>query len=87
MEVRSAHRGRAIIPTVNASCRESWRRYRRVDGRGAREAGIGTVCLLRGGKDPDPALDAALEAGHAHHVLDSPLDVIDILASRLTPRS
>ena len=57
------------------------------DGRGGTEVGIGTVCLLRGGKDADPALDAALEAGHAHHVLDSPLDVIDILASRLTPRS
>ncbi|MCT1386123.1 HAD family hydrolase [Brachybacterium sp. p3-SID1565] len=57
------------------------------DGRGGREAGIGTVCLLRGGKDPDEALDSALAAGHADHVLDSPLDVIDLLASRLTPAS
>ena len=57
------------------------------DGRGGREAGIGTVCLLRGGKDPDEALDSALAAGHADHVLDSPLDVIDLLASRLSPAS
>ncbi len=53
------------------------------DGRGAREAGIGTICLLRGGKDSDAALDAALAAGHADHILDRPDEVIDLLAARL----
>ena len=51
------------------------------DGAGGREAGIGTVCLLRGGKDDEEQLAAALAAGDAHHVLDSPADVIDLLAA------
>ena len=51
------------------------------DGRGGKDAGIGTVCLLRGGKDSDEQLAAALAAGDAHHVLDSPADVIDLLAA------
>jgi HAD superfamily hydrolase (TIGR01662 family) len=55
------------------------------DGRGGRDAGIGTVCLLRGGKDADEALDDALAQGWADHVLDGPADVIDVLAARLTP--
>lgn len=53
------------------------------DGRGGREAGIGTVCLLRGGKDPDHALETAREAGDADLLLDSPADLIDVLAARL----
>ena len=53
------------------------------DGRGGTEAGIGTVCLLRGGKDEEPALARALADGHADHVLDSPAQVIDVLAARL----
>lgn len=55
------------------------------DGRGGKDAGIGTVCLLRGGKDPDAALESALAAGHADLVLDSPADLIDVLAAPLTP--
>ncbi|WP_349827063.1 HAD family hydrolase [Brevibacterium litoralis] len=51
------------------------------DGRGGRDARIGTVCLLRGGKDSDADLDAALAAGLADHVLDSPAQVIDVLAA------
>lgn len=51
------------------------------DGRGGRDARIGTVCLLRGGKDSDAELDAALEAGLADHVLDSPDQVIDVLVA------
>ncbi|HLQ81869.1 MAG TPA: HAD family hydrolase [Brachybacterium sp.] len=53
------------------------------DGRGGRDAGIGTICLLRGGKDPDEALDAAVTSGDADHVLDSPAQVIDVLAAML----
>lgn len=53
------------------------------DGRGGRDAGIGTVCLLRGGKDSDADLDAALTSGDADHVLDSPAQVIDLLAAQL----
>ena len=53
------------------------------DGRGARDAGIGTVCLLRGGKDSDEDLEAALTRGDADHVLDSPAQVIDVLAALL----
>jgi FMN phosphatase YigB (HAD superfamily) len=53
------------------------------DGRGGREAGIGTICLLRGGKDDDPALEGALAGGLADHVLDGPAQVIDVLAARL----
>lgn len=53
------------------------------DGRGGRDAGIGTVCLLRGGKDSDADLDAALTSGDADHVLDSPAQVIDLLAVQL----
>src|SRR5699024_4978650 len=48
------------------------------DGAGGREAGIGTVCLLRGGKDDEEQLAAALAAGDPHHVLDSPADVIGL---------
>ena len=54
------------------------------DGAGARGAGIGTVCLLRGGKDPEPVLARALAEGIADHVLDSPADVIGLLADRLS---
>ncbi|MCX0276178.1 HAD family hydrolase [Brevibacterium sp. CS2] len=57
------------------------------DGRGGRDAGIGTVCLLRGGKDADAALDEALAQGWADHVLDGPADVIDVLGARLAPDS
>ncbi|MEE1617765.1 HAD family hydrolase [Brachybacterium sp. J153] len=53
------------------------------DGRGGRDAGIGTICLLRGGKDDDAALERALAGGLADHVLDGPGDVIDVLAARL----
>ena len=53
------------------------------DGRGGREAGIGTICLLRGGKDDDPTLEGALAGGLADHVLDGPAQVIDVLAARL----
>lgn len=53
------------------------------DGRGGTGAGIGAVCLLRGGKDEEPALARALADGHADHVLDSPAQVIDVLAARL----
>ncbi|MEE1650657.1 HAD family hydrolase [Brachybacterium sp. J144] len=53
------------------------------DGRGGREAGIGTICLLRGGKDDGPSLDRALADGLADHVLDGPGDVIGVLADRL----
>ncbi len=55
----------------------------RNDGSGGTEAGIGTIVLLRGGKDKDAALDAALADGLAHHVLDQTGDVIDLLAARL----
>ncbi|MFC7375002.1 MULTISPECIES: HAD family hydrolase [unclassified Brachybacterium] len=51
------------------------------DGRGGRDAGIGTVCLLRGGKDSDATLEAALAEGLADHVLDSPDQVIEVLAA------
>lgn len=57
------------------------------DGRGGREAGIGTICLLRGGKDTDEDLADALEGGDADHVLDSPAQVIDVLAARLAAGS
>ena len=53
------------------------------DGRGGRDAGIGTVCLLRGGKDSDELLEAALASGDADHVLDSPAQVIDVLGALL----
>lgn len=53
------------------------------DGRGGRDAGIGTICLLRGGKDSDETLEAARAAGETDHVLDSPADVIEVLAARL----
>ena len=53
------------------------------DGRGGKDAGIGTVCLLRGGKDADDRLDEALAAGHADHLLDSPDALIDLLVERL----
>lgn len=53
------------------------------DGVGGRGAGIGTICLLRGGKDSDVELEAALAAGQTDHVLASPADVIDVLAARL----
>lgn len=53
------------------------------DGRGGRAAGLGTVCLLRGGKDSDAELEAARTAGDADHVLDSPEQVIDVLAALL----
>ncbi|MBB5833249.1 HAD family hydrolase [Brachybacterium aquaticum] len=53
------------------------------DGVGATAAGIGTVCLLRGGKDADETLEAALVAGEAYHLLDSPEDLIDLLSARL----
>ena len=55
----------------------------RNDAEGGRAAGIGTVVLLRGGKDPEPALAAALAAGCADHVLDGPGDLIGLLAARL----
>lgn len=55
----------------------------RNDGAGGTEAGIGTIVLLRGGKDKDEALDSALADGLAHHVLDETGDVIDLLAARL----
>ena len=53
------------------------------DGRGGREAGIGTICLLRGGKDSEELLEAALAGGDADHVLDSPAQVIDVLSALL----
>ncbi|MGY5766454.1 HAD-IIIA family hydrolase [Brachybacterium sp. DNPG3] len=53
------------------------------DGRGGKDAGIGHVCLLRGGKDADDDLAAALRDGHADHVLDGPADVIGVLAALL----
>lgn len=52
------------------------------DGHGGRAAGIGTICLLRGGKDSDDDLAAALTSGDADHVLESPAQVIDVLAAR-----
>lgn len=55
----------------------------RNDGSGGAEAGIGTIVLLRGGKDSDAALKAALDAGIVQHVLDETGDVIDLLAARL----
>src|SRR5699024_4145152 len=57
------------------------------DGRGGRDAGIGTICLLRGGKDSDETLEAALTSGDADHVLDSPDQVIDVLAALLPARA
>ena len=57
------------------------------DGRGGRDAGIGTLCLLRGGKDPDETLEAARARGDADHVLDSPAQVIDILAAKLPAKT
>ena len=53
------------------------------DGRGGKDAGIGTVCLLRGGKDSDEELAQALAGGFADHVLDSPDALIDLLVERL----
>lgn len=53
------------------------------DGRGGREAGIGTICLLRDGQDEKTHLEQALADGTADHLLDSPAEVIDILAARL----
>ena len=53
------------------------------DGRGGKGAGIGTVCLLRGGKDSDEELAQALAGGFADHVLDSPDALIDLLVERL----
>ncbi|WP_062947210.1 HAD-IA family hydrolase [Brachybacterium sp. sponge] len=53
------------------------------DGRGGKDAGIGTVCLLRGGKDSDEELAKALAGGFADHVLDSPDALIDLLVERL----
>ena len=53
------------------------------DGRGGRDAGIGTICLLRGGKDTDAELEAARKDGLADHVLDGPRDVITVLTERL----
>lgn len=53
------------------------------DGRGGRDAGIGTICLLRGGKDSDEALEQARADGLADHVLDGPADVIAVLQERL----
>ncbi|MGJ9425492.1 HAD family hydrolase [Nesterenkonia halotolerans] len=55
----------------------------RNDGTGGTEAAIGTIGLLRGGKDKDEALDSALADGLAHHVLDETGDVIDLLTARL----
>ena len=52
------------------------------DGRGGRAAGIGTICLLRGGKDSDDDLETALASGDADHVLESPAQVIDVLSAR-----
>ena len=57
------------------------------DGRGGRDAGIGTICLLRGGKDSDETLEAALTSGNADHVLDSPDQVIGVLAAMLPARA
>lgn len=57
------------------------------DGRGGRDAGIGTICLLRGGKDSDETLEAALTSGDADHVLDSPDQVIGVLAAMLPARA
>lgn len=53
------------------------------DGRGGKDAGIGTVCLLRGGKDSDEELAQALAGGFADHVLDSPDALIALLVERL----
>ena len=53
------------------------------DGRGGRDAGIGTICLLRGGKDTDDALEEARAQGWADHVLDGPGAVIGVLEERL----
>ena len=53
------------------------------DGRGGKDAGIGTVCLLRGGKDSDEELAQARADGRADHVLDSPDALIDLLVERL----
>ena len=57
------------------------------DGRGGKDAGIGAVCLLRGGKDSDEELSAALAEGHADHLLDSPADLIDLLVEHLREAS
>ena len=57
------------------------------DGRGGKDAGIGAVCLLRGGKDSDEELSAALAEGHADHLLDSPADLIDLLVQHLREAS
>ena len=57
------------------------------DGRGGRDAGIGTICLLRGGKDSDGTLEGALTSGDADHVLDSPDQVISVLAAKLPARA
>ena len=53
------------------------------DGRGGKDAGIGTVCLLRGGKDSDEELAQALAGGFADHVLDSPDALIALLVERV----
>ncbi|MGP5056939.1 HAD family hydrolase [Brachybacterium paraconglomeratum] len=53
------------------------------DGRGGKDAGIGTVCLLRGGKDSDESLEEALANGLADHLLDSPDALIELLVERL----
>ncbi|OFT61727.1 haloacid dehalogenase [Brachybacterium sp. HMSC06H03] len=53
------------------------------DGRGGKDAGIGTVCLLRGGKDSDEELEEALADGLADHLLDSPDALIELLVERL----
>lgn len=55
------------------------------DGRGGRQAGLGTVCLLRDGQDEAVHLEQALAEGTVDHVLDSPAEVIDVLAARLSP--
>ena len=59
----------------------------RNDGQGGTEAGIGTIVLLRGGKDEDEALASALDAGTVQHVLDETGDVIDLLKTRLAQPS
>ena len=59
----------------------------RNDGQGGTEAGIGTIVLLRGGKDEDESLASALDAGTVQHVLNETGDVIDLLKARLAQPS
>ena len=55
------------------------------DADGARAAGITNRVLIRGGSTDDAALDRALIEGSATHVVDSPTELIDLIAAAITP--